>query len=114
VTAPKRQQRNTASIPDVSIRCGEHLRVVFEIISPAELRHWRDRDQKRRDLQDVEGVAEIVELYQAEAAVHLYRRTDDGSWSFSAIDGLDAVLRLETVGVELSLTEIYEGVDDLT
>jgi Uma2 family endonuclease len=69
--APLRQQRNTARIPDASIRCGEHLRVVFEVISPSELRHWRDRDQKRRDLQDVEGVVEIVEVYRAEAAVHV-------------------------------------------
>jgi Uma2 family endonuclease len=112
--APKRQQRNTARTPDVSIRCGEDLRVVFEVISPSELRHWRDRDQKRRDLQDVEGVREIVEVYQAEAAVHVYRWADDGVWAFTAIDGIDTVLRLESVGIELPLAEIYEGLDDLT
>jgi Uma2 family endonuclease len=112
--APKRQQRNTARIPDVSIRCGEHLRVVFEVISPSELRHWRDRDQKRRDLQDVEGVQEIVEVYQAEAAVHLYYRADDGLWGFTAIDGLKAALRIESLGIELELAEIYQGVDGLS
>jgi Uma2 family endonuclease len=112
--APKRQQRNTARIPDVSIRCGEHLRVVFEVISSSELRHWRDRDQKRRDLQDVEGVREIVEVYQAEPAVHVYRRADDGAWTFTSVDGLDAVLGLESVGIELPLAEIYRGLDDLS
>jgi Uma2 family endonuclease len=112
--SPKRQQSNTARIPDVMIRCSEHPRIVFEVISPSELRHWRDRDQKRRDLQDVEGVQEIVEVYQAEAAVHVYRRADDGLWGFTAIDGLGAVLRLGSVDIELPLAEIYEGVDDLT
>jgi hypothetical protein len=42
-----------------------------------------------------------------------YRRADDGSWSFIAIDGADAVLRLESVGIELPLAEIYEGLEDL-
>ena len=91
--APKREQRNTARIPDITIRCGEHPRVMFEVISPSELWHWQPRrfsespvrDQKRRDLQDVEGVAEIVELYQREPKMHVCRRAEDGSWSFEAI-----------------------------
>jgi len=111
--APKRQQDDTARIPDVSVRCDEHPRVVFEVVSPSELRHWRQRDQKRRDLQEVEGVEEIVEVYQLEAAVHVYRRAEDGPWLFEAIDGLDAVLRLESVGIELPLADIYEGLSDL-
>lgn len=71
---PKRQQRNTARIPDAMIRCGEHPRVVFEVVSPSELRAWKARNCKRRDEQDTEGVEEIVELYQAEASAHIYRR----------------------------------------
>lgn len=109
--APKREQRNTARIPDVIIRCGEHPRVVFEVISPSELRHWQLRDQKRRDLQDVEGVMEIVELYQREPAAHLYRLMRDGSWLFEAFGGLTASLWLESVGLNMPLAEIYEGVD---
>jgi Uma2 family endonuclease len=111
--APKRQQNDTARIPDVSIRCGECPRLVFEIVSPSELRRWRQRDQRRRDLQDVEGIEEIIEVYQVEAAVHVYRRAGGGSWRFEAIDGLDAVLPLESVGIELRLADIYEGLSDL-
>jgi Uma2 family endonuclease len=109
-TVPKRERRNTARIPDVTIRCGEDPRVVFEVISSSELRHWRQRDQKRHDLQEVEGVAEIVELYQDEPAIQVYRRAQDGSWSFEAIGGLMASLRLESVGLDLPLAEIYEGI----
>jgi Uma2 family endonuclease len=112
--APTRQQKDSARIPDVTVRCGEHLRVVVEVVSPSELRRWRDRDQKRRDLQDVEGVREIIDVYQVEAAVHVYRHAGDGSWRFEALDGLDAVLRLESIEIELPLAEIYDGLDDLT
>ena len=107
---PKCRQSVTARIPDVIIRCGEHPRVVFEVLSPSELRRWRQRDRKRLDLQDVAGVREIVEIHQAEAAIHLYHRTDDG-WTFTTIAGLDAVLTLESVGVEIPLAEIYRGLD---
>jgi Uma2 family endonuclease len=108
--APKRQQRNTARIPDATVRCGDLPRVVFEVVSPSELKNWRARNRKRRDLQDVEGVQEIIELYQAEASAHIYRR-EGGSWSFDAIDGLDSILNLKSVGIEIPLSEVYEFVD---
>ncbi|MEO8714226.1 MAG: Uma2 family endonuclease, partial [Acetobacteraceae bacterium] len=44
--APKTQQRSTARIPDATIRCGDLPRVVFEVVSPSELRAWRARDRK--------------------------------------------------------------------
>ena len=106
--APRQQQRGTARIPDAIIRCGDLPRIAFEIVSPSELRAWRERDRNRRDLQDVEGVAEIVELYQDEMAVHLYRRQADGNWSFEAVGGAEAVMELESVGIRVSLAEIYE------
>lgn len=109
--APKSQQRPTARIPDATIRCGALPRVLFEVVSPSELRAWRARDRKRLDLQDVEGVAEIVELYQDEMAAHVYRRGPGGGWSFEAVGGAGAVLNLPSVGIVVPLAEIYEFVD---
>jgi Putative restriction endonuclease len=102
---PKRAQRNTARIPDGTIRCGGLPRVLFEVVSPSELAHRRQRDVNRRDLQDVEGVEEIIELY-GEPAAHIYRRLGS-AWTFEAIDGLDATLVLRSVGLEIPLSEIY-------
>lgn len=106
--APKQQQRSNARIPDVTVRCGDLPRVVFEIVSPSELRRWRARDRKRRDLQDVDGVEEIVEIYQDEMAAHVYRREIDGTWSFSATDGQTAMISLRSVGLEIPMAEVYE------
>ena len=105
---PKTQQRNTARIPDLTIRCGEHPRVFFEVISPSELRSLRARDLKRRDLQAVEGIEEIVEIFQHEDVCHLYRRNPaTDRWTFDFLDDRDAVLRLESVGIDLRLSDIY-------
>jgi Uma2 family endonuclease len=109
--APTRQQHHTARIPDATIRCGDLPRIVFEVVSPSELRNWRARNRKRRDLQDVEGVQEIVELYQGAASAHIYRREEAGRWSFDAVDGLDAMLNLTSIGIEIPLSEVYEFVD---
>jgi hypothetical protein len=38
----------------------------------------------------------------------IYRKGAEGSWSFEAIGGADAVLRLASVGLEIPLREIYE------
>jgi hypothetical protein len=81
------------------IRCGEHLRVLFEVISPSELCNWSERDARRRDLQAVEGAQE--------RACHVYCRLPDGTWSFEALGGSDAALALRSVGLEMPLSEIY-------
>ena len=54
---------------------------------------------------------EIVEVHQAEASVHIYRRTEDGLWTFFTVAGLDAALMLESVGIQLPLAEIYRGIN---
>jgi Uma2 family endonuclease len=70
---PRSAQRNTARIPDLVIRCGEHPKVSFEVVFPSEIRDWRGRNLKRQHMQAVEGMREIVELFQEDYAVHVYR-----------------------------------------
>jgi Uma2 family endonuclease len=106
--APRQQQRPTARIPDATIRCGDLPRVVFEVVSPSELRAWHARDRKRRDLQEVEGVVEIVEIHQDEPAIHVYRSEAAGTWSFEAVDGMASTLSLRGVALSIPLAEIYE------
>src|SRR5271165_7508966 len=107
--APHYEQRDTARIPYAMIRCGKLPRVVFEVVSPSELRHKRQWDRKRADLQAVEGVQEIVEIYQDEMLAHAYRRQDAGC-VFESIAGPDAEVALPSVGITVPLVALYEGV----
>jgi Uma2 family endonuclease len=91
------------------IRCGTLPRVVFEVVSPSELRHKRQWDQKRTDLQAVEGVQEIVEIYQDEMLVHVYRRRD-AEWVFEWVAGSDAEVTLPSVNISVPLSALYERV----
>ena len=108
---PRDQQRPTARIPDILVRCDHLPRTLFEVVSPSELRDWRGRNRKRRDEQDVEGVQEILEIYQSQASVHLYRRSAEGEWMFEAADDMEGLLTLRSLGIDLPLAEIYDGVD---
>ena len=107
--APQYEQRDTARIPDAMIRCGKLPRVLFEVVSPSELRHKRQWDQKRADLQAVDGVQEIVEIYQDEMLAHAYRRHGAG-WVFESIDGPKAQMALPSVGITVPLAALYERV----
>lgn len=107
--AAQYQQRDTARIPDAMIRCGKLPRVVFEVVCPSELQHTRQRDQKRSDLQAVEGMQEIIEIYQDEMLVHAYRRQAAG-WVFEWVAGLEAELALPSVGISVPLAALYERV----
>jgi Uma2 family endonuclease len=106
--APEYEQRDTARIPDAMIRCGKLPRVVFEVVSPSELQHKRQSDQRRSDLQAVEGVQQIIEIYQDEMLAHAYRLEDAG-WVFESIAGPEAQLALTSVGIAVPLAALYEG-----
>ena len=108
---PLDEQRATARIPDLLIRCAGQPRAVFEVVSPSELRTRRARDRRRRDQQEIDTVEEIVEIYQDEPSAHRYRRSPDGTWAFEAFADLDAVIRLTSVDLDLPLAEIYKGID---
>lgn len=107
--APMYEQRDTARIPDATIRCGKLPRVLFEVISPSELQHKREWDQKRADLQAVEGVQEIIEIFQDEMLVHAYRRQGE-VWTFELIAGDNAEIALRSVGISVPLAAVYERV----
>jgi Uma2 family endonuclease len=104
---PQYAQRDTARIPDATVRCGQLPRVLFEVISPSELRNKRQWDQKRSDLQAVEGVQEIVEIFQDEMLAHAYRR-QDANWTFTWIAGPDATIELPSIGITVPLAALYE------
>jgi hypothetical protein len=45
------------------------------------------------------------------ARIDFYQRLPDGFWRFGAFKGIDAVARLEPLGIELPLKLLYEGVE---
>jgi len=110
--------------PDLSIVCGEtefdHVdkgrrmavsnpRVVFEIMSDSSEK--LDRGEKFEEYRDIDPLMEYVVVSQHKPMIEAFRRNEDGTWGILAIvTGLDATLRLTSVGLDVKLSDIYAGV----
>ena len=98
-------------VPDAVVMCrgasGQDFAVVLiEVLSLSNA--GAEYGQRRADLKAVEDVGEIVELAQDGPAAQVFRRHEAG-WLSSEVLGGDAVLRLESLGVEVRMGELYAG-----
>lgn len=105
-------------LPDVVVTCTPLKRgdrsatdpiAVIEVLSPST--RAVDTVTKRRGYRAMPSVREIVMLEQDRPFAEVTVRLPDGTWRQDLLAGLDAVLRLESVGVEVPFADIYEGVD---
>lgn len=110
--------------PDVTIECGDAAAnalevrepvAVFEVISPSN--RPVEIVRKVEEYKRHPAVRHIVLIEPGIVNVTRLTREADGSWSDTTHVDLDATLAIDPPGVELPLTEIYEGLspaDDAT
>ncbi len=105
--------------PDLSGLCGEfefyddrqdtytNPQFIIEILSDSTESY--DRGKKFFNYQMLTSLKEYVLVSQKMAAVEVYRKDGD-SWIYRLLKGDDAVLKLESVGCEVPIGEIYRNV----
>ena len=107
--------------PDLSVVCGPpqfdpddrrrttvtNPRIVVEVLSDSTEAY--DRGGKFTLYRECETLEEYVLIAQDRPAVEAYHRQPDGTWSFAAWSGLEAVARLRSVEVDLALSDVYAG-----
>lgn len=105
----------TDQFPDASVTCGprgpnftDDAVVVLEILSPST--EAQDRGAKRRDYQRLPGLRHYVLLAQDGVRAEMLSRTPEG-WLLTEVEGPDAELRLEAIGISLPLAELYQDVE---
>ena len=81
--------------------------LIIEILSPSTERH--DRHRKLPIYRQIETVQEILLLDSGEYYAELHRRSG-AQWITEILRGLDAILRLESVRIEIALVELYDGI----
>jgi Uma2 family endonuclease len=111
-------ERSLYTYPDVSIVCGKpeygekntlsNPTVLVEVLSPAT--EAKDRGAKFQRYRQIESLKEYVLISQDEPWVETYLRQMDGSWRFESFNGLAASVELKSVGIEIPLAEIYDGI----
>jgi hypothetical protein len=102
--------------PDISVTCSPvrgaddivpQPVLVVEVISPSTERE--DRGRKKFDYFATPSIRQYALIEQDERRIDLYTRTG-ASWIDEVIEG-EAVLKLSSIGVEISLDVIYEDTD---
>jgi Uma2 family endonuclease len=107
---------HTVRYPDISVVC-RHVDdrennipdpiLIMEVISPTTERE--DRGRKKFDYFATPSIQQYAIIEQDGCRVDLYTRTDT-SWTDEIVEG-DAVLKLSSIGVEISLDTVYEDTE---
>lgn len=114
---------NRVVYPDLSVVCGTverdprdasngtilNPRVVIEVISPTTERY--DRTEKRDHYLKLPSLQAYVLVDQDRPRVEVFTRNPEGRWELDFATGLDASLKIEAIGVEIPLREIYDRVE---
>jgi Uma2 family endonuclease len=103
--------------PDISVVCGEskladdhkdtllNPTVLVEVLSPSTEAH--DRGFKFVHYRHLESLQEYALVWQSEPRVEIYRRQAAGDWLLSEVSGLESTCKFDSLGCEISLSEIY-------
>ncbi len=100
--------------PDAMVACDpkdaghpwrERPTVIFEILSE-DTRHIDERE-KRMAYHQIDQLRSYVRIEQSKPEIIIERRTI-GGWEAEVISGIDGILRLPEIDVEIPLAELYE------
>jgi Uma2 family endonuclease len=82
--------------------------LIIEILSPSTAA--RDRRRKLPDYRSIPTVQEILLVDQEAVYAEVHRRLEADRWLTDLLRGPDARLRLESIGLDIALADIYAGV----
>jgi Uma2 family endonuclease len=107
--------------PDASVICGplefEDARqdtvlnptVLVEVLS--ESTEAYDRGKKFGHYRPIPSLREYLLVSHDEPRIEAFHRNDDGTWTLVEVAGLDGRIPLTSLGIELTLREIYAKVE---
>lgn len=82
--------------------------VIFEILSDSTESY--DRGLKFEHYQVIKTLQEYVLVSQDRCRVEKYQRKENNEWIYTSYTNYDLVVSMESIGCELSLSEIYHRV----
>jgi Uma2 family endonuclease len=83
--------------------------LLFEVL--AKSTEGYDRGLKAENYRRIESLRAYVLVSQVKAHVEVFERQASGHWLLRDANGLEAVVSLPAIGIDLPLSEIYDGVE---
>jgi Uma2 family endonuclease len=119
--SPAQPPEGFYSYPDVLVVYGERKfhdkyrdvllnpNVIIEVLSKST--EAFDRGEKFiRYRTWLPSLTDYILVLQDKPMIEHYRRQSDGEWVLSTLNGLDASLKIESIGCSLKLSDVYDGV----
>ena len=107
--------------PDASVFCSElefddeqkdtvlNPTLLVEVLSKSTEAY--DRGKKFDHYRTIPSLREYVLVSQEEPMIQRFLRNEDDTWTLSVVADLNQSVRLQSLGIELPLAEVYERVD---
>lgn len=109
-------EESTFYYPDVFVACDNPDRYfrrepiwVVEVLSPST--ETTDRREKLKVYRQIPTLQEYLIVAQDKLLVEFHQKQSDGSWQKQTYTEAQDILELESVDLQLTLTEIFQGVD---
>ncbi|MBW4608759.1 MAG: Uma2 family endonuclease [Hassallia sp. WJT32-NPBG1] len=102
--------------PDLLVTCDPDDReryfktrpsLIVEVLSDSTA--TTDKREKRLNYQTLDSLQEYILISQDKIQIEVYRQDTQGNWSMQTL-GKDDTLKLESIGLKLTMAEIYEDV----
>ncbi|MDJ0677250.1 MAG: Uma2 family endonuclease [Calothrix sp. MO_167.B42] len=112
----KVQKANIFYYPDLVVTCDPNDKeryfktlptLIVEVLSNST--KTIDKREKRLNYQSIESLQEYVLVSQSEIKVEIYRKDAQGNWLLEIL-GKGDELRLDSIGLNLTIADIYEDV----
>ncbi|HYW20239.1 MAG TPA: Uma2 family endonuclease [Nodularia sp. (in: cyanobacteria)] len=103
--------------PDILVTCDSEDKeryfktrpsLIIEVLSDST--ETTDKREKRINYQMLDSLQEYVLVYQNQIKVEVYRREVADNWSMEVL-GKDDKLRLDSIGLNLTMADIYEDIN---
>ncbi|GAB4189775.1 MAG: hypothetical protein OHK0057_28280 [Thermoflexibacter sp.] len=83
--------------------------VVVEVLSKST--QSKDKNEKLDDYQSIDSLQSYILISQDQPLVVAYSRLSENLWQQEILKGLDKLLSIQSISFQVSLKEIYEGVE---
>jgi len=119
----KQGRKGLYTYPDATVGCDEpdieklykktetltNPTLLLEVLSDSTENH--DRSYKLEKYATIESFSEYVLVSQHEARVEVFFQAEDGSWRISFHNGLDDVVELKSLGIQVTMKDLYDQVE---
>ncbi|BAB77984.1 Uma2 family endonuclease [Anabaena sp. FACHB-709] len=110
------EAKNLFYYPDVTVTCDSQDKdrfylnypcLIIEVLSPST--ELTDRREKLVNYRTLESLQEYILISQDEIKIEVYRKDNQDNWSLEILSQGDE-LKLNSIGLTLTMPEIYEDV----